>query len=375
MNNSNESPNDFYYWFSDQVGSWESKASPFSNDSNNNDTETDYYSSNSVSPSCVPFNTQPLTSIYNSYKKQEIVDHHSYPYPTHLLNYNQPYINYNFYNNQYLNQYYNQYQTINYQYVNIKREPIVYDEVNKPNNNNESVTVAQEEYTFLDIKPNILLLNENEDKSQKEKKSTKSRVFKDLYDPMIDLNQPNVTTIMQRPVDMGETKRYQRKNIDDLENRRIYKCDYDGCKKSYTKSSHLKAHRRIHTGEKPYLCSWPGCKWRFARSDELTRHLRKHSGDRPYECDKCDKKFARSDHLKLHLKRHAQLEQKLEISRLDSVSIEQQTELLHQQLQLHLHNNNNNHHHNVFNQFNQQAQYNHNHQHQLYQIDNQNLNY
>ncbi|XP_004866684.1 zinc finger protein 784 [Heterocephalus glaber] len=74
------------------------------------------------------------------------------------------------------------------------------------------------------------------------------------------------------------------------------------CAKPFRRSSDMRDHERVHTGERPYHCGV--CGKGFTQSSVLSGHARIHTGERPFRCALCDRTFNNSSNFRKHQRTH-----------------------------------------------------------------------
>ncbi|XP_006901917.1 PREDICTED: zinc finger protein 784 [Elephantulus edwardii] len=74
------------------------------------------------------------------------------------------------------------------------------------------------------------------------------------------------------------------------------------CAKAFRRSSDMRDHERVHTGERPYHCGV--CGKGFTQSSVLSGHARIHTGERPFRCGLCQRAFNNSSNFRKHQRTH-----------------------------------------------------------------------
>ncbi|KAL4706403.1 hypothetical protein ACJJTC_004173 [Scirpophaga incertulas] len=85
-----------------------------------------------------------------------------------------------------------------------------------------------------------------------------------------------------------------------------FACTIGTCRKAFNTLYRLRAHQRLHSGD-TFNCQAHGCTKFFTTLSDLKKHIRTHTQERPYKCktDGCGKSFTASHHLKAHSRTHS----------------------------------------------------------------------
>ena len=83
----------------------------------------------------------------------------------------------------------------------------------------------------------------------------------------------------------------------DMKSHKCNQCNY-----AATRAGTLRAHLKIHSGEKLNKCNQ--CDYASSQAGNLRTHLKTHSGEKPNQCNQCDYASIRANQLTKHMKKH-----------------------------------------------------------------------
>ena len=77
------------------------------------------------------------------------------------------------------------------------------------------------------------------------------------------------------------------------------------CPKKFTRPAELQRHIRVHTGEKPFKCQFDGCEKTFSNSSDRKKHAQIHMTG-VFECPLpgCDRTYCHASSMRKHMKTH-----------------------------------------------------------------------